>query len=115
MPKTRRQHRIQHALQRDIAQLVDLESRANGLPRLTITGVDVAPDLSQAIIYYALDQRLALPENFKETLQTLSKRVRHTLAKSSVFRRVPLLIFTQDPAIIKGRALDEALARLSEA
>ena len=82
-------------------------------PRLelvTVTGVDVAPDLRHATVYYA-----ALGEQTDETdaaLRAAGSHLRAALGRQVRLKYLPHLEFVVDPAILQGRRVEELLREL---
>ena len=74
-------------------------------PRLgfvTLTGVEVSPDIRYADIYYSV---LGTPEEREESsnaLRSASPRLRAVLGKQVRLKFVPELRFREDPAIAQG-------------
>jgi ribosome-binding factor A len=87
---------------------------------VTVTGVEVTPDLRQATVYYSAlrpGRGLADPEGeeAKETAVALKEAAPHL--QSAIGRQVrmkytPQLVFREDPAMKTGERVDEILRRL---
>src|SRR3954469_17833169 len=75
------------------------------LEMVTITGVDVRADLSQATIYYSA---LNSPDADK-ALAKAAPRLREVLGNGMRVRQVPELVFRPDPAIETGARIDQIL------
>jgi ribosome-binding factor A len=86
-------------------------------PRLgfvTLTGVDVSPDLRQAIVYYSV---LGNPEQHDDTAVALKKARRHlraVLGREVRLKYLPELIFREDPAIAQGQRVEEIIRNLHD-
>jgi ribosome-binding factor A len=78
---------------------------------VTLTRVDVAPDLSNALVFWsALDIRDSdSSEGTQHALESAASFVRRHLAHSLPLRRVPALHFRYDPSLVLG---DETLSLL---
>jgi ribosome-binding factor A len=92
-------------------------------PRLgfvTVTGVEVSPDLRQANVYYSAltptgGDAEAAAEAAKETAAALRSATPHLQAEINRQVRMkytPLLVFREDPAIRTGERVDEILRQL---
>ena len=100
-------------------------------PRLgfvTVTGVEVTPDLRQATVYYSAlrpttgpgrRKKEATPEELVEEAEDTAVGLRAAAAhlQSEIARQVrmkytPHLVFREDPAIRTGERVDEILRRL---
>lgn len=84
-------------------------------PRLelvTITGVDVSPDLRHASVFYAaLD---APPDDTLAALRAAAPHLRGVLGRQVRLKYLPELEFREDPAIVSGRRVEEILRDLHE-
>ena len=89
-------------------------------PRLelvTITGVDVSPDLRHANEHDASDEevRLALGDHdpeIEERLRGASRRLQAALGREVRLKYVPKLHFREDPAIEAGQRIEAILRDL---
>jgi ribosome-binding factor A len=98
-------------------------------PRLglvTITGVDVSPDLRHASVYYsALGQSgrpgggVAVPTTTDETraatheaLRSAASHLRAALGRQVRMKYLPELVFHEDPSIEQGERVEEIIRRL---
>lgn len=86
-------------------------------PRLgfiTLTGVEVSPDLRYADIYYSL---LGTPEEQADSanaLRSASPRLRATLGKQVRLKFVPELRWREDPAIAQGQHIEGIIRSIHE-
>lgn len=109
---TRRTERLNDQLREEISELVhrDLKDpRISGL--VTITEVDVSPDLSHAKVYVSV---LGSEDERSSTLQALDAAahfLQRALRKRLTIKRTPALIFRADESLERGarilRLLDE--------
>lgn len=89
----------------------ELERMAD--PRLemvTITGVDVSPDLRQAIVFYGALGRPGIDA----ALSAAAPRLRAALGREVRLKYIPALQFREDPAIAAGQRVEEILRDLHE-
>lgn len=104
-PRTRR---VNESLREVVAEEVELLSD----PRLgfvTITGVQVTSDLSRATVYYTVLGDDEEKEGTVEGLRSAARHLRHAIGEQVRLKRVPELVFEEDPAIITGMRVDEIL------
>lgn len=98
---------VREALAEELAKASD--------PRLdlvTITGVNVSPDLRNATVYYA-----ALGRQSEEThaaLQSARPHLRATLGRQVRLKYLPQLEFREDPAIEQGARVEAILRELGQ-
>ena len=95
----KRTDRIAEEIQRKLSQLIRSEIDDPHLPKLvTISSVDVSPDLGQAKIYFTV----LAEENQNSACAVLNKASGHLrclLAKSMMTRKIPRLVFIYDESI----------------
>ena len=108
---SRRTERIAEQLRSEIARVLREEATDPRTRLVTLTRVDVAPDLSNALVFWsALDIRDAdSVENTQDALESAASFVRRHLAHSLPLRRVPALHFRYDPSLLLG---DQTLSLL---
>jgi len=76
---------------------------------LTVTSVDITPDLSRATVYLS-----SLPEAAVEALGEERAQLQRTIARQVRMKRTPLLVFESDPAVAHGLRVEEILRTLRE-
>lgn len=87
---------------------------------VTITGVEVTPDLRQATVYYsalapARSDAEAAAEAAEETaavLREVSPHLQAEINRQVRMKYTPHLVFREDPAIRTGERVDEILRKL---
>ena len=107
-----RPQRLGDLIQREVAELIRLEVRDPRVGMITITSVDVSPDITHAKIFFTLLEKEKLPE----TLEGLSRSagfLRAQLAKRIKMYTTPELRFVYDESVERGdhlsRLIDSAL------
>ncbi|HEX5722492.1 MAG TPA: 30S ribosome-binding factor RbfA [Acidimicrobiia bacterium] len=108
-PRTRRINAIiREVLAEEVEELAD--------PRLgmvTITGVEVAPDMRRAVVYVsALDQ-----DHLDETIKGLTAaapRLRAAMGRQIHTKYTPTLEFRQDQGVVQGERIDALLRELEQ-
>jgi ribosome-binding factor A len=86
-------------------------------PRLgfvTVTGVEVSPDIRYADIYYSV---LGTPDERVESsnaLRSASPRLRAAIGKQVRLKFVPELRFHEDPAIAQGARIEEVIRSIHD-
>ncbi|MDA8420165.1 MAG: 30S ribosome-binding factor RbfA [Pseudomonadota bacterium] len=107
--ETSRTRRIAEQLQRELAVLIPRELGDPRLSPLTLTGVDVAPDLSHAKVYFT---QLSGAENAPATLRTLNGAagfLRHALRARLDLRVIPELRFMYDESVERGAEISRLI------
>ena len=107
-----RPQRLGDLIQREVSDLIRLEVRDPRVGMITITSVDVSPDMSHAKIFFTVLEK----EKLRETLEGLGRSagfLRSQLAKRIKRYTTPELRFAYDESVERGdrlsRLIDEAL------
>ena len=81
---------------------------------LTVTGVEVTPDLRQATVYYsALIPAKGEEEHDTEgALRSVAPQLQAAIGRQVRMKYTPHLVFREDPAIRTGERVDEILRQL---
>jgi len=101
---SRRTLRIAEQLRGEIARVLRDDVTDPRVRLVTLTRVDVAPDLSNALVFWSTldsDSEDAL-ENIAAGLESAAGFVRGRLADTLPLRRVPALSFRYDPSLMLG-------------
>ena len=109
--ETGRTRRIAELLQRELAGVIQRELHDPRIGQLTLTSVDVAPDLSHAKVYITQLSGIA---RAPETLKVLNKAagfLRHALRERVELRVIPQLRFMYDESVEKGAAISSLIDR----
>lgn len=110
MPKDfSRARRVEEQIKRELASLIREEVDTSDLGMVTLTAVDLSPDLALAKVYFTLlGSRLDQKQGTK-SLNDASSHLRHCLAKVLTLRSVPRLNFYYDVSIERGNRLESLL------
>ncbi|MDP1898456.1 MAG: 30S ribosome-binding factor RbfA [Sulfurimicrobium sp.] len=115
MPKDHsRPRRVAEQIQRELAELIQLEVKDPRVGMVTLTDVEVTPDYSHAKVYFTL---LNQGHSLDETLEGLSRAagyLRSQLAHRMRLRIMPQLHFVFDSSVERGvqlsNLIEEAVA-----
>ena len=106
-----RPQKLGDLIQRELSDLIAREMRDPRVGMLTITSVDVSPDLSHAKVFFTLLQK----QQLEDTLRGLKRSagfLRSQLAKRIKLYTTPELRFEYDESVERGdhlsRLIDEA-------
>jgi ribosome-binding factor A len=107
-----RPQRLGDLIQREVSELIRLEVRDPRVGMITITSVDVSPDMSHAKIFFTVLEK----EHLEETLEGLRRSagfLRAQLARRIQMYTTPELRFVYDESVERGdrlsRLIDAAL------
>lgn len=110
MKSTKRPSQIAEVIQHDLVLLLARSAHDPRLKALSITGVDVSPDLKLARVYFTLlDKTNELPEVTK-SLKKASGFFRAHLAKELQLRYMPRLDFIYDKTLDSAERINQLLA-----
>lgn len=93
--------RVNELVRREISQILHTQYRDEAV-NITITDVDVSPDLRNARVYYSV---LGDPLKSREAAKLLSKNkkeIKRLLGKTVTLKYLPYLEFILDPSIERG-------------
>ncbi len=101
---SRRTERIAEQLRSEIARVLREEANDPRTRLVTLTRVDVAPDLSHALVFWsALDIRdVDSAEDTQRALDSAASFVRRHLAQTLPLRRIPALRCRYDASLALG-------------
>jgi len=114
MTTTRRQRRVAELLMEELGVMIALELSDPRLEFVSVTAVEVSPDLRHAHVYVS---HLGTPEDEPEILAALDHAtgyLRRELARRVVLRYIPDLTFHIDDTLARARRIDEILESLHE-
>jgi ribosome-binding factor A len=106
----RRPERLGEAIREEVAQMMLAELKDPRLGLVTVTRVEVSPDLSRARVHVGVFGDERERRKSLEALERASGFVRHELARRLRIRQVPEIDFRYD----KGLDATERVARLIE-
>ena len=113
---SRRTERIAEQIQSEVAKLLRAEATDPRIGLVTITRVDVAPDLSHALVFWsalASDDEGELAR-IEAGLDSAAPFLRRRLAHELPLRRMPELRFRFDPSLALGSETLRVLKELED-
>lgn len=109
-----RVERVAEQIKKELSQLIQAELKDPRIGFITVTGVEVTGDLSQARVYLSV---LGSEEQKEETLKAIARGkgfLRSELGKRIRFRHIPDLIFKFDSSIEYGSHIEALLEQLNQ-
>jgi ribosome-binding factor A len=99
--------RVNQVLRQVVAEELERLVDADEIPMVTVTSVEVAPDMRTAVVYLASlsDETAAVLDEQRGHLQKL-------IGLQMTMKRTPRLSFEADPAIAAGSRVEELLRGL---
>lgn len=110
MPKEfSRSRRIGGLIQRELSDIISREARFSKRGMLTVSAVDVSPDLHQAKVYVTLLGDDSQAEQLVRDLTQQGKHLRHELSQRLNMRGTPRLNFVYDHSVEYGNHLSQLI------
>ena len=106
--KTPRMRKVNETLREVIADEVH-ELKDPRIGFVTVTGVDAAPDLRNARVFYSVLGTAEEAKSTHEALQHAAPRIQAELGRQVRLKYVPRLTFLVDESIERGARIDELL------
>ncbi len=111
---TRRQQRVAERIHRELSSLLMFEAHDPRLAGITITGVDITPDLLLARVYFVAAGDDDEGAGALAALSRAKGYLRTQVAERVQLRFAPDLLFRVDTSAEHGRRVDELLDALKE-
>ena len=113
---SRRSEQIAEQLRAEIARLLRVEVTDPRIGMVTLTRVDVAPDLSQAFVYWSPleTKETEAVEEIASGLESAQVFVRRRLASVLQLRRTPALEFRFDHAFEAGARILDLIGSMND-
>ncbi len=103
--------RVNEVLREVVAEVLErLADTDDRLRLLTVTAVDITPDLSRATVYLS-----SLPAPALEALAEQRVSIQRVIGRQVRMKRTPLLEFEPDPAVAHGLRVEQILRNLQAA
>ena len=101
---TRRTERVGESIREELARVLREEATDPRLRLLTLLRVDVAPDLTQALVFWSVMETPGAPSpaEVEAGLEAAAGFLRRRLAQELRLRRMPSLDFRHDPSLALG-------------
>jgi ribosome-binding factor A len=100
-------------LLREIVADEVIELKDPGLGFVTVTGVDTAPDLRHAIVFYSVLGSEEVVASTAEALGRAHSRLQRAIGRQARLKFTPVLEFRPDEAVARGNRINELLYGLA--
>lgn len=111
---SKRTERVADLIRRTLAEMLLHKLRDPRLGFVSVTAVEVAPDLSNARIFVSSLDGEAKSATLLSVLRRAAPFLRHELAPVLQLREVPTLSFAYDDSIERGARVEELLRKLHD-
>jgi ribosome-binding factor A len=112
MTTSRRQRKVAEFIKEELGELLGRRIHDPRLEWITVTDVQVSPDLAVARIYYAVIGDAERLQQAQEGLDRAKGYLRRELAARLQLRVAPQLVFERDAALEYGRHIDDLLSKI---
>lgn len=106
--------RVGEQIKKELSQIIQSELKDPRIGFITVTGVDVTNDFSQAKVFLSV---LGTGEQKEETLKALTRStgfIRSELGKRIRMRKIPELLFKFDESIDYGSKIQGLLQQIKQ-
>ena len=103
--------RVSVLLKREVSEILHTRYQKESVA-ITVTGVDVSPDHSQATVYYSSLVNQTDHWSSQRFLDRVSGKIRHEVGKRIVLKRIPALKFEFDDALSQGYRINDIIDSL---
>lgn len=106
-----RSRRVGEQIQRELAQLIQMEVKDPRVKWVTISAVKVSKDFSHALIYFTVlgDYNETVDKNVLAGLEKASSFLRRELGRRIKLRIIPELHFKYDDSTVRGTHLSSLI------
>jgi ribosome-binding factor A len=111
---SRRQRKVAELLHEEISRLIQYQTRDPRLEFVTVTDVEVSPDLRQAWVYVTARGDEAKAQDTLAGLASASGYFRYKLGQSLSLRYIPELTFKLDTSLAYGLRIENLLDTIKE-
>src|SRR5262245_4537467 len=111
---SKRTEKVADLVRRELADILQNKLRDPRVGFVSITGVEVSPDLSLATVYLSSRAGMAERGPMLKALVHATPFLRHELAPRLRLREMPDLRFVYDESIERGARVEELLRRINE-
>ncbi len=101
--------RVNQVLRQVVAEELERLVDADEVPMLTVTSVEVAPDMRTAVVYLS-----SLDDEVATVLEDHRAHLQRSVGAQMTLKRTPRLRFEADPAVASGSRIEELLRTLHE-
>jgi len=107
-----RPERVAELIQREVVEIIDRHLRDPRIHGITVTDVEVSPDLKYATIFVSTLEGGEARAQALKGLDRAAPAVRHILAPRLGLREVPEVRFRFDESLERGQRVEELLRKL---
>ena len=108
-----RKTRVGELIQRELSDAIHSRWRAESVA-ITITGVDIAPDLKKSRVFYSVIGNREAVARAGKFLMSIRNELRYIMGKNVILKFTPEIKFVYDPSVERGMRLLSVMDELKE-
>ena len=112
MSQGKRTDRVGHLIQMELSQLILHRVKDPGLGFVTVTHVDVTPDMRSACVFFSVLGDQKTKERTQKALEKASGFLQREIGAALKLRYTPRLRFVQDDSFDQGLEVDRVLHKI---
>ena len=113
MPETRRTRRLNALIQAELSSLLLRKVKDPRLKLVSITGVDVSPDLRQAKVFFSpMDEHKK--QEVEQAFKSAASFLRRELASNLQLKIMPRLFPVYDDSMVRGAAMSDYIEQVRQ-
>ncbi len=107
-----RLNRVAEAIKMEVAQIIQQELKDPRVGFVTITRVNITPDLEHAVVYFSLLDGYGNPTETEAGLKSAQGFIRRLIGKRLRIRVTPEVTFRADPSVAESIRMSKLLEDL---
>ncbi len=111
---TRRVDRLGDLIREEISSLLIRDIKDPRIGMLTVTDVEVSPDIRTAKVFYSVSGDQKVRDETQRGLESAVGFIKTAIARTLTIKRVPELVFIYDKSLDYGQKIDRILEDLKE-
>ena len=110
----KRTDRVGHLIQMELGKLVTSRIKDPRLGFVTVTHVDVTPDLKSACVFYSVLGNRETKDNSQKALEKAAGFLQREIGSVLHLRNTPRLVFKLDESLEEGMKIDSILREIQQ-
>ena len=108
----KRKDRVGDQIKKEVSQIIQRELKDPGIGFVTITGVELSPDLKNARIFYSVLGDEQKRQKSDQALQRAVFFIQHEIGKKMRLKYTPKIQFVYDLTLEKGATIEKVLEKI---
>lgn len=108
----KRKDRVGDQIKKEVSQIIQRELKDPGIGFVTVTGVELSPDLKNARIFYSVLGDEQKRQKSDQALQRAVFFIQHEIGRKMRLKYTPKIKFVYDHSLEKGARIEKALEKI---